>query len=260
LTRPPIGVLNTGDLGALIGGIVLVPHLYLALPLWAASGMLAAAAMSALYLVLDPLLSNRLAIWTLIAALVGADFAAHAGAPGVSVPFCVVNNLVLTILIIGIANLWAQGGLRARDAAILAAFLAVYDLVSTSEFSLTRDLFHQFAGMPFAPLMAWPVGRGRPAAVGLGDLLMAAVFPLVMRKAFGLIAGIVALASALAVIIVLLVLGAAGWLPQTFPVMTVLGPAIGLQCVCWRHRSGPERTTAQYLHDEPLGHPVSVGG
>jgi hypothetical protein len=77
-------------------------------------------------------------------------------------------------------------------------------------------------------------------------VLLATVFPLVMRKAFGCSAGMIALA--LAAIGTLLALPLQG----AFPVMVVLGPLMMLQYLFWRRRCGRERTTWQYLQEEPF--------
>jgi hypothetical protein len=71
----------------------------------------------------------------------------------------------------------------------------------------------------------------------------------VMRKAFGRPAGITAMVLALAAIGTLLALP----LQEVFPVMVVLGPLMVLQYLYWRRRHGPERSTWQYLQEEPLG-------
>ena len=80
---------------------------------------------------------------------------------------------------------------------------------------------------------------------------MATAFPLVLRKAYGRRAGLVALAVGLAMITLLMILGAAGLLPGVFPVMVLLGPLMVGQYTFWRHRLGPERTTWQYQQAEP---------
>jgi hypothetical protein len=69
-----------------------------------------------------------------------------------------------------------------------------------------------------------------------------------MRKAFGRPAGLAALLLALAAIGTLLALPLQGY----FPVMVVLGPLMVLQYLYWRRRRGRERTTWQYLQEEPL--------
>ena len=54
------------------------------------------------------------------------------------------------------------------------------------------DLITRLASIPFAPVVSWGVGPDR-FVIGLGDLLLATVFPLAMRKAYGRSAGIVAI-------------------------------------------------------------------
>ena len=82
--------------------------------------------------------------------------------------------------------------------------------------------------------------------IGLGDVLLATVFPLVMRKAFGRAAGIAALVIALLAIGTMLALP----LKVVFPAMVVLGPLMMLQYLYWRSRRGPERTTRRYLLED----------
>jgi hypothetical protein len=86
--------------------------------------------------------------------------------------------------------------------------------------------------------------------IGLGDLVLAAVFPLVMRKAFGRTAGIAAMLIGLGAI-GLLILGVLFSSVEIFPVMVILGPLMALQYAYWRQRR-PERTTWQYLQAEPM--------
>lgn len=86
--------------------------------------------------------------------------------------------------------------MRARDLAILAGAIALYDLMATGFLPLTTDMIERLSGMPFLPMAAWPAGSGQWAGIDLGDLLMAPVGPLVMRKAFGRTAGIATMAIA----------------------------------------------------------------
>jgi hypothetical protein len=218
VSRPPIGVFNLKDLALMVLFIILVPFLYLVLPTWLAAGLLLLAALSVLYFTWEPVLHTRWAIW-------------------------------LVMVVAGISNLWAQSGMKARDAALLGAFLAVYDVLATSQLPLTSTLFTHLAGLPLAPLLSWGSGRGA-LGIGLGDLLLATVFPLVLRKAFGRSAGIIAMILAPGAMGMLLALPLRG----VFPVMVVLGPLMGLQYLFWRRYRGQERTTWQYLQEEPLRH------
>jgi hypothetical protein len=103
--------------------------------------------------------------------------------------------------------------------------------------------FARVSRLPFAPLVGWPAGQdGRWAAIGLGDLLVATVFPPVMRKAYGRAAGWAALVVGAALLGAVVALGALGGI-RLVPVMAVLGPAMVLQYVGWARRRGAERTT-----------------
>jgi hypothetical protein len=247
IAPPPIGVFNLRDVALIIGGIVLVPYLYLALPAWLVAGLLALGMASALYFMCEPVLRSSAAVWLATLALAGANLGVALAFGSASVPFFATNNLVLTLAVVGLTNLWAQSGMCARDVALLAVMLMIYDFIATWRLPLMTDLFRRLADLPFAPLLAWPAGGGLWLGVGIGDLLLAAVFPLVARKAFGRTAGLAALAIGLGCLVAVAALPTLGIVRMTFPVMIVLGPLIALQYVYWRRRSGPERTTWQYL-------------
>jgi hypothetical protein len=105
-------------------------------------------------------------------------------------------------------------------------------------------------GLPFS---AWPLGaEGEWLGIAMGDMLLAAVFPLVMRKAFGRVAGIASLSSNLSLIVVLLTVAVLSRMQVLFPVMILLGPLIIVQYAYWHRRCVPERTTQQYLQAEPV--------
>src|SRR5256885_1661624 len=83
--------------------------------------------------------------------------------------------------------------------------------------------------LALAASLAWG-SSGMTLGIGLGDVLLAGVFPLVVRKAFGRRAGIAALALALCAVGTLLALPLRG----LFPAMVVLGPLMLLQYLWWR--------------------------
>jgi hypothetical protein len=246
LTRPPIGVLNRRDLGIMIIGIVLVPYLYLALPAWLAVVLLGTGFFSLLSTVAEPILPTRARNSVLALLLVGADLGAAWQFGPQSPFFYATNNLVLLTALIGIVNLWTQAGMRARHVAILAAALTLYDFIFTARLSLMTDLIDQLARLPFAPRIAWPLGdSGQALGIGLGDAIMLALVPLVMRKAFGYHAGVAASAiNALAITGVLLLPVFAP--AAIFPVMVVLGPLAVAQYLYWQRKFGAEQTTWQY--------------
>lgn len=250
--RPPIGVFNLADVGLLMCSILLIPFLYLFLPIWLLSGLLALGALGVLIIVFEPVLKTRQLVWGGAIMLGLLDVAALRLYGANSISFAAVNNVVQGLVVMGIANLWAQSGMKARDLAILAGALVLYDFVFTFLLSLMGDLFTAMAGLPFAPLVAWPLDADHGVAIGIGDLILAAVFPLVMRKSYGVRAGRWALLSLTLGLALIFVLALSGLLPKIFPVMTIMGPLMVLQAVGWQHRRGAERTVFQYLQDEPL--------
>jgi len=86
----------------------------------------------------------------------------------------------------------------------------------------------------------------------MGDMLLATVFPLVMRKAFGRVAGLASLLGNLSMIVALITIMLLSRLQILFPVMILLGPLSVLQYTYWHGRIGRERTTRQYLQAEPV--------
>jgi len=253
MTRPPIGVFNLADIAITIGMIILVPFLYLLLPLWVVTSLLALVGISLLYFTFEPVLRFKWMVWLVTLLLASANLYS-ALIPGINpIWFPIINNLVIVISVVGIANLWAQSGMRARDAAILGAALSIYDLVATSILPLMNDLFARLDGLPFAPSLSWPINTaGDWLGIGLGDLILAAVFPLVMRKAFGRTAGLTALSTGLITVGLLILSAASGWLVGAFPVMVILGPLMVIQYFFWHRQKAQERTTWQYLQTEPI--------
>lgn len=249
VSRPPFGVINLRDVAILLGALIVLPYLYLWLPLAVAGGLLGLAAFTVLYLTVEPLLPGSL-VWAACLVLLGADIwlALFDGVTGPA--FLLVNNAVMGIGIVGASNLWAQSGMKARDAAVLAAVLTGYDLIATWQLPVMGDVLARLSQLPMAPIVAW--GLADPASalrIGLGDLLVATLFPLVMRKAFGRSAGYLALLTGLLTISTMLIILRAVSAPA-FPVMAFLGPLLVGQYWFWR-RSG-ERTTWQYLQAEPM--------
>jgi hypothetical protein len=183
--------------------------------------------------------------------LLGVDVGAALAYGAPSTSFQVANNTVLAIAIVGAANLWAQSGMKARDAAVLGAALMVYDFVATSLLPLTNDLIARLAGLPFVPLITCASGDHEWLGIGLGDLLLAAAFPLVMRKAFGRAAGLLALGVGLAALMAMLTLLDLRVVRITLPAMVALGPLMVVQYLFWSRLLGVERTTWQFQQAEP---------
>jgi len=263
VTRPAFGVVSLTDVAIMLTFIVLVPYLYLTLPLWAVAGLLGVGVVSAVYLALQPLLRGRWVAVVLCLGLVGVDVALAVGQGVTGTAFLLVNDTILALVVVGAANLWAQAGMKARDAAILGGALAVYDALATWQLPVMARLLDRLLQLPLFPLFAWPVRRGtipdigspgvlpQLLGVGLGDILVATVFALAMRKAFGRPAGLVAVAVTLATVVGALSLLSSGLVTTAIPVMTFLGPLMIVQYAYWRRARHGERTTRQYLQAEP---------
>ncbi|MFE4515216.1 hypothetical protein ACFRMQ_13635 [Kitasatospora sp. NPDC056783] len=254
MPRPPVGVYTAGDVAVLCAGVVLAPLLYTALPGAAVCALFGLVCCLALQFTLAPLLTAtgpRAVPWswaialtataaTTTAALTGHPGAARAG-----------SDLTIAAAVIGVANLWTQSGLRSTHTAALAAALTVYDLTATTLTDTTTRFFAQVQDRPFAPMLAL-TGGPAPVAIGLGDLLLLVLHPLVAAKAHGRTAAVCAALTGLATTSAVSACFAAGWLTTGFPLLTALGPLIVAQHLYWRRRFGGERTTAQWRAGHPL--------
>ena len=112
--------MTLGDVAVMIGATVVIPYLYLALPLWLVAGFFALGVLCVLYTMGEPVLRARWAIWLVTLLLLAADVGTNVRFGATGFPFLLVNNLVLTLVVIGAANLWAQSGTKARDVVLLA--------------------------------------------------------------------------------------------------------------------------------------------
>ena len=122
LTRPAIGVYSLEDIALMLAFIVLVPFIYLWLPLWVAVGLMVLASSSILYYTFEPIFRRRAFVWLGVGGFIATDFLVALLAGSESNLFLGVNNLLLIILVAGLSNLWAQSGMKARDAAVLGVF------------------------------------------------------------------------------------------------------------------------------------------
>ena len=262
VSRPPFGLLNLYDIGLMLAIVALLPYLYLHLPPTVVSLLLGVTVLATLHLTLEPVVPGRAAAWAACLALMAIDVALAFTVGSGSAWFLALNDAIMVLIVVGAANLWAQSGMQARDVAALAAALAVYDLVATAWLPVMTEVLERLSRLPhlpFYPLVGWGSLDHPEHALrlGLGDLLLIAVFPVVMRRAFGRTAGIVAMATGLAVIAATLTLVATGWGPRTVPVMVPLGPLMVAQYAFHRRGNRGERTTWQYLRAEAPNQPVS---
>ncbi|MGW6240436.1 hypothetical protein [Streptomyces sp. NPDC055094] len=188
MPRPPVGTYELPDVVAMTAVVVAAPLVYLAVPRTAVAVVFGLVLCVALQFTLAPLIGGGRA-W--LAAAVSV--AATAGCAFADLPVAVtaLTDVLLAIAVVGVANMWAQSGLRSVHAAWFAGLLCCYDLVATGLTSVMDRFAAQVMGLPFAPLLAVTQDRP-PVALGLGDLLLLVLFPLVALKAFGRAAGLLA--------------------------------------------------------------------
>src|SRR5207302_4195212 len=101
VTRPAFGVVSLTDVAIMLTFIVLVPYLYLMLPLWAVAGLLGVGVLGAVYLALRPLLRGRWVAAPLCLGLVGTDVALAVGQGVTGAAFLLVNNAILVLVVVG---------------------------------------------------------------------------------------------------------------------------------------------------------------
>ncbi|MEV7603077.1 hypothetical protein AB0O91_37485 [Kitasatospora sp. NPDC089797] len=261
MPRPPVGVYTGGDIAVLCVGVVAAPLLYTALPGAAVSAVFGLVLCLAVQFTLAPLLAAtgpRAARWSWAAALAGTAATALAALTGHPGGARAGSDLLIAVAVVGVANLWTQSGLRAAHAAALAGVLTGYDLVASTLTDTTTRFFEQVHDRPFAPMLAL-TGGPHPVAVGLGDLLLLVLFPLVAAKAYGRTAAWCAALTGLLVTSAVSACFALGLLSTGFPLLTALGPLIVVQHLHWRRRSGGERSTAQWREGLPLPLPAPSG-
>ncbi|MFC8823780.1 hypothetical protein ACFT9I_00265 [Streptomyces sp. NPDC057137] len=247
MPRPPVGKYELPDVAVMTAVVVAAPLVYLALPRTAVAVVFGLVLCAALQFTLAPLIGGGRA-W--LASTVSVAVTAVCAFADLPVTVTVLTDVLLAIAVVGVANMWAQSGMRSVHAAWFAGALCCYDLVATGLTSVMDRFAAQVMGLPFAPLLAVTQGRP-PVALGLGDLLLLVLFPLVAVKAFGRAAGALAAVVGLAVSAGVSLLFGLGALTGAFPLLTALGPLIVLQHVLWSRAKGGERTTAEWRAGTP---------
>lgn len=240
--RPPIGVFRSSDLVFMTVMVVAAPLLYLHLPGTFVAAVFGLVGLVAVQATLAPVMGGRAGLLA-ATALCAGTFAAWAS--GHSLPTRVFSDAVLAIAVVGVGNLWVQGGLRAGQVAAFSSVLTGYDLIATTMTDVTHRFAAHVQGLPFAPVFELAGGH-TPVSIGLGDLVMLAVFPLAMDKAFGRRAGIAAAATGVAVCAGVGMLFVAGAADSSLPLLTVLGPVIVTQYVVRRRSVARERRVVEW--------------
>jgi hypothetical protein len=257
LERPALGVFNTRDILLILVFILSLPFLYLVLPSYVLTGMLALTFSTALYIALHPFL-RPIYLWPLVAFLLIGDIVVTRTLMGTTQGwqiYWVFNNVIVLGAVVGISNLYVQGGMRMRQVVWFSLILACYDLFFDLVVPVSAHLADRFHGQPLDAAMGW-ISGSYSSNLGIGDILIFALFVISAFKGFGrrgLFATLVticlcgAILPSLSPLVILpLVRGGIG---ITIPVQTFFGPFAVLTYYILR-RTGPERSMAMWQRAE----------
>jgi hypothetical protein len=254
LERPAIGRFNGRDVVFLFAFLVLLPGLYLLLPQWALTAMLALTFAAALSIGFRPVLAPA-PLWLGIGVLIGADLwmGQHMIDNVANWHFVwAENSLVVLLAAISVANLYVQGGMQLRHVAWFAGGLAIYDSMFTLVWPISNLLIREFVNHPLFPAMGMRIGYDE-AIVGLGDLLVYAGFTIAAVKAYGrpglrlALPLVLVFGAVMPTLSALLINYVDLRLDVVIPAQTWFGPAAVLGYLWLRRRYGRERTMKEYL-------------
>jgi hypothetical protein len=253
MERPPVGTFNGRDIGILLGFIIALPFLYAALPGWVLTCFLVLTFASALSIGYRPLVGSTRS-WIFIGLLVGANIWTSRTMLGTVAGWQLwwaELSVLVALASIAVANLYVQGGMQLRYVAWFALALSAYDVVFTAVIPLTNKLIEELLGTPLDPSLGMRFGIDN-YSVGIGDLLVYAMFAVAAYKAYGWRAARLALG-------LIVVFGAC--VPNLAPLLINFVDARGdaivpaqaffgppaFVCYLWlRHKYGRERTMAEY--------------
>lgn len=186
LERPAVGLFNGRDILVLFAFIIALPFLYLVLPTAVLTGVLVLTFSSGMYIALRPLL-RPLYLWPLILALVIINIVVTETLLGTRAGwqlYWVLTDVVVLISVVGVANLYVQGGMRLRHVALFSFGLAFYDGFFTFVVPIISKLADRFEGQPLDASIGFAMGPYN-ANIGLGDLLVYGLFIAAAYKGFG---------------------------------------------------------------------------
>lgn len=264
LERPAVGTFNGRDVVVLFVFIVTLPVLYLVLPHWALTTFLVLTFVASLSIGYRPVLRPGL-LWTSIGLLIGVNIwiaRTSLGTVGGWQFYWAETSLIVLLGASAVANLYVQGGMQLRHVAWFALFLAGYDLTFSVVIPLTPLLADAFIGYPLDPSIGMRFGIYN-ANIGIGDLLVYALYTIAALKAYGPAAW----RAAFAVVVVFgslgpglapLVLDAVTRGNNNFvvPAQTFFGIPAFIVFLLLRRRYGTERTMRQFLASADVRVPI----
>jgi hypothetical protein len=172
-------------------------------------------------------------------------------------------GILVVLGAISVANLYVQGGMKLRYVAWFALALGCYDLAFTTVIPLTNKLVEDFLGNPLDPSMGMRFGINN-YSIGIGDLLVFAIFAVAAYKAYGrpaarLALGLILIFGAFVPSFVPLVINFIDARSDVLvPSQAFFGPAAYF-CYRWlKHRYGQERTMAEYRASLPIFRPTTI--
>jgi hypothetical protein len=256
MERPAIGAFNTRDVVILLAVVGVLPFVYGWLPDTVVTCILLLTFGSALYIGYRPLLGS-VGIWLGIGLLFGFNIWSSHYILGTVAGWdwwYTQQSIAVLLGAIAVCNLYLQGGMKLRHVAWLSLGLACYDVVFASYYPLTGRLLARYITHPLTPVLGMRFGKV-DYAVGLGDLLVYALFFLAAYKAYGaraarIAAGVIVVMAA-ATAFAPLVLGAALFrnanLDILIPAQSLSGPVAFVAYLWMKRHYGRERTMAEYL-------------
>lgn len=265
LERPTIGRFNRRDVMILFVFIVGLPFLYLALPQWLLTCFLCLTFVGALSIGYQPVLRPA-RLWLTIGFLIGLNLWIARTLLGTVLGweiFWIESSVIVVAAAVAVSNLYVQGGMQLRHVAWFALCLAVYDAVFTLVWPVTNTLTQRFLGYPLDPSVGirWGVYN---ASIGIGDLLVYALFTIAAYKAYG--PATIRLTMTITIFFGAIIPACVPLVFQTLedartdlivPAQSSFGPVAFLAYVWLRRRYGRERTTAQFLASGDLARPVT---
>jgi hypothetical protein len=266
LERPAIGSFNGRDIRILFTFIVFLPLLYALLPHWALTTFLSITFASALSIGLRPLLGPA-ALWIAVGSLIAGSIWLSRTMLGTVLGWqlsWLEGDVLVVFAAVAIANLYVQGGMRLKHVAWFALALGFYDILFTTVLPVNSHLAEEFLGWPLDPSFGMRFGLYN-ATIGVGDLLVYALFLIAAFKAYGRVAGRVAMG--LIMVFGVAAVSVAPLLLDTFitartdvaiPAQTLFGPAAFLAYLWMRRRYGRERTMQEFLASSDVVRPTSA--
>jgi hypothetical protein len=266
LERPAIGTFNRRDITVLFVFIVGLPLLYTVVPMWLLTTFLVLTFVAATAIGYKPILGTT-RLWLAIGLLLGINFWMTRNLLGTVVGwqiYWIENSVLVVLAAVAVANLYVQGGMRLKHVSWFALALAVYDGIFTLKWPVTNELAERFLGYPLDPSVGFRMGIYN-ASIGLGDLLVYALFLITAYKAYGRVAarvafGITVVFGAVIPAVAPLVFRALidARTDLVVPAQTAFGP-VAFLCYLWfKRRYGAERTMAEFLASPDVPAPGRV--